>query len=67
MWKGLVVVVVGSGSSLLVEILQVYLPTRDSSLVDVISNTTGTALGVLLFRLTGDRWVSPQRRRERRE
>ena len=62
MWAGLVVVVVGTGLSLFIEILQVYLPTRDSSLVDVISNTVGTALGVLFFRLASTMWASPQRR-----
>ena len=67
MWLGLVVVAVGTGLSLFIELLQVYLPTRDSSLVDVISNTAGTALGVLFFHLTTGRWISPQRRRERGE
>jgi hypothetical protein len=55
MWAGLVVVSVGTGLSLFIEILQVYLPTRDSSLVDVISNTTGTALGGLWFGLISDK------------
>jgi VanZ family protein len=34
--------------SLAIELAQVYLPTRDSSLLDVINNVLGTALGALL-------------------
>ncbi len=35
--------------SLAIELIQVYLPMRDSSLLDIISNTVGTALSILLF------------------
>jgi VanZ family protein len=31
-----------------IELLQVYLPSRDSSLLDVINNSVGTALGALI-------------------
>ena len=43
-------VLLGGGISLAIELLQVYLPTRDSSLTDVINNVLGTWIGVLLFR-----------------
>jgi hypothetical protein len=34
-------------TSLLIELLQVYLPTRDSSLIDVITNSLGTTVGAI--------------------
>ena len=46
----LAVVLLGLGISLFIELLQVYLPTRDSSLTDVANNTLGTYIGALLFR-----------------
>ena len=39
----------GAGISLFIELLQVYLPTRDSSLTDVITNVLGTYIGARLF------------------
>jgi hypothetical protein len=43
--------IVGGLVSLAIEILQVYLPTRDSSMTDVMANTLGTGVGVILYRL----------------
>lgn len=39
----------GSGISLIIELLQVYMPVRSSSLPDLITNITGTFIGVLLY------------------
>ena len=41
------VVLVGFGMSFGIELAQAYMPTRNSSLLDLISNLTGTILGVL--------------------
>jgi VanZ family protein len=42
----------GAGISLFIELLQFYLPTRDSSLTDVLNNILGTYIGARLFRTT---------------
>jgi len=43
-----------AGISLFIELLQVYLPTRDSSLTDVMNNVLGTYIGARLFRTARD-------------
>jgi glycopeptide antibiotics resistance protein len=45
-----IALLLGAGISLFIELLQVYLPTRDSSLTDVMNNVLGMYLGARLFR-----------------
>lgn len=44
----LIAVAIGALTSVLIEAFQVYLPTRDSSLIDVITNTIGSSCGAIL-------------------
>jgi hypothetical protein len=44
-----IAILLGFCVSLSIELTQAYLPMRDSSLLDVISNTLGTISGILLF------------------
>jgi VanZ like family/Concanavalin A-like lectin/glucanases superfamily len=46
----LATVLLGFVVSLSIEISQAFLPTRDSGLTDVITNTVGTAVGTMLYR-----------------
>ena len=45
-----IAILLGFCISLSIELTQAYLPMRDSSLLDVISNTLGTLAGIMLFR-----------------
>lgn len=46
----LATIVLGAVFSLTIEILQWYIPMRDSGTTDILTNTLGTALGALLYR-----------------
>jgi len=51
-WKVILfqIILAGTALSLAIELSQVYLPSRDSSLTDLVLNTAGGALGFILFR-----------------
>lgn len=48
----LVVVIIGFALSFMIEALQRFLPTRDSGMTDLVTNTAGTAVGIVLYRLS---------------
>jgi len=48
-WRLIILAILGGiAFSLIIEILQAYLPTRRSSLTDLIFNTIGSGIGIIL-------------------
>ncbi len=52
MAAAILTILAGGSFSFFLEFVQSYLPTRDSSLVDLVSNIIGAAAGILLLRAT---------------
>ncbi|OHD64750.1 MAG: hypothetical protein A2176_10495 [Spirochaetes bacterium RBG_13_51_14] len=47
----IITILVGSSVSLFIELVQAYLPARSSDIIDLISNSFGTILGVIIFHI----------------
>lgn len=53
-----VVFLVGAGLSTMVEILQLFVSSRESTLTDILTNTIGTVCGFLIFHFLGEKLIS---------
>jgi VanZ family protein len=49
-YPGIATIFLGLFTSLVIEVLQVFLPTRSSDMTDVITNTLGATIGVMISR-----------------
>ncbi|MBN1496874.1 MAG: VanZ family protein [Spirochaetes bacterium] len=47
----IITIICGSAISLTIELIQAFMPLRSSDLMDLFSNTVGTIIGVVLFRV----------------
>ena len=47
----IITILIGTSLSLFIELIQAYMPARSSDIIDLISNTFGTILGVILFHI----------------
>jgi len=56
----LLIAILGTGFSLTIELIQAYLPTRDSSLIDVVMNSAGAILGVAVYQILSKTESSPR-------